>query len=80
MRTKFQRFVFAGVFLGIYLLIALNLSDYAEDPTSMDSLWVLIFGAVLSLIAGSIVSPYLPALLGYQPYRTRKSQNNNKSH
>ena len=63
LRTALQRYVVAGVFLGLYLLCAVYFLNDIEAPGHDDNIVLMLLGAVIVTALGAWVAPLAPLLM-----------------
>ena len=68
-RTRFQRYLFSGLLLSIYLMLALFFLSDNEDSGSDANILYLLGGALVSAVLGALVAPLVPRFLGATPKR-----------
>ena len=69
LRTRFQRHLWAVVFLAGYLLASLKIFDYVDEADGSSSVLMLLIGAFCVTMVGAWIAPYIPAALGVMPTR-----------
>lgn len=74
LRSRFQRILWGGIFLGFYLVTWIQISNGIEEPGETNGIWILLCGAFISFILGSVLSPVIPRLLGYHPRHHRTAR------
>ena len=73
LRTALQRYVVAGVFLGLYLLCTVYFLNDIEAPGHDDNIVLMLLGAVIVTALGAWVAPLVPLLMTGAGSKANKS-------
>lgn len=73
LRSKFQRYLWAGVSFAIYLVLAILFPDVGDDPSSNQGVFIFLGIGIITCILGALIAPYMPRLLGFKHQAEHRS-------
>ena len=74
LRTKFNRMIWAVLFLTLYLLFWVSSPEMFDDASGAAAFITLFLGAIFSAVLGGTLAPVIPRLLGIEPRNRQRER------